>query len=414
MLYTKPIDEIRWQDVVEFCRARHTENSTLDYKQEIQPASLTKTIAAMANTWGGLIIVGIEDEDSKPKLPIKGFEYKEGIREQINNSILGNIMPPIFPEVQVCQSKDKKYALAVIRISQSNLTPHAMNKNTKVYLRTNLSNEPEEIASVDRVLWLVDRRKKAVDLREFFYARARERSGRLMQKNNLPSAKNDVIFSMSTLFPINPLIDYKKLRKDIFDKIYTSGWGNYQNFPTNHTRTEFNAVRDGAYSFVCNKDTGFFVYEEINHFGFFYHREDMCSSFKKEGSEVLEHNSSLLDILWRLDLFIESMLKFYTQIGYWGLLECKLIFNEIGELKLIDLPLAPNELRIEALEQIPMPADNKFEIVKELSVSDLKYNRVNLLIEFLQEISWAFGLPYINKAAVERQLREHGRLDSSQ
>lgn len=104
MLYTKEIEKITFQDVIGFCNEKYRETVHLDYKQDIG-SSLAKTIAAMANTWGGLSIIGVEDEDSRPKLPVKGIPYREHLREQINNIVLSNIMPPVFPEIQVCSSR---------------------------------------------------------------------------------------------------------------------------------------------------------------------------------------------------------------------------------------------------------------------------------------------------------------------
>ena len=70
MLYTKPIDEINWDDVAAFCEQRIPEGSYLDYKEDF-PRSLEKTIAAMANTIGGVILIGVaEDQESKPQVPI--------------------------------------------------------------------------------------------------------------------------------------------------------------------------------------------------------------------------------------------------------------------------------------------------------------------------------------------------------
>jgi len=84
MIFTKDIEKISFADVVAFCEQRSRENINLDYKKEID-ASLTKTIAAMANTWGGMIIIGVEDEDSMSKLPVEGISYEEHLRERINN-----------------------------------------------------------------------------------------------------------------------------------------------------------------------------------------------------------------------------------------------------------------------------------------------------------------------------------------
>ena len=52
-LYTKPIADITLQDVEAFCREGIQENATLDYKEAF-PNHLENTIAAMANTIGGV------------------------------------------------------------------------------------------------------------------------------------------------------------------------------------------------------------------------------------------------------------------------------------------------------------------------------------------------------------------------
>ena len=95
MLFTKEITKITFEDVVNFCNQQISESVSLDYKKDF-PSDLEKTISAFANTMGGLVIIGVGDKDSKPKLPVKGLEYQEGFRERVNSIILGNIYPPIF------------------------------------------------------------------------------------------------------------------------------------------------------------------------------------------------------------------------------------------------------------------------------------------------------------------------------
>jgi len=266
MLYTKTIEAVDFQDVVEFCEQKHRETIHLDYKQDIN-RSLAKTIAAMANTWGGLIIIGVEDDDSKPKLPVVGIKYEKSLREKINNIILGNVMPPVFPEMQVCQSKDGKNALIVIRVPQSNLTPHAIKNNTKVYIRTDTSNEPEELADIDRIQWLVDRREKSVQLSDSFSEKALRRSYALLKKNGIKNPPVDAIFSMCPLYPFEALVDFKRLREEIIGKISVNGWDS--SFPKNLHRTQYLPAQDGVYSINLNERTGYFSYEELNHHGFF-------------------------------------------------------------------------------------------------------------------------------------------------
>src|SRR3989339_276494 len=105
MLFTKPIEQISYDDVVLFCEQQISEGINLDYKYDF-PNNLEKTIAAFANTFGGLVIIGVEDKDSKPKLPANGIKYVRGLQERVIKIILDNISPPIFPEIQVCPPKN--------------------------------------------------------------------------------------------------------------------------------------------------------------------------------------------------------------------------------------------------------------------------------------------------------------------
>ncbi len=119
MIYDKPTQDINWQDVEEFCRQGIAENTYLDYKEDF-PNNLAKTIAAMANTLGGIIFIGIkEDAESKPITPLKGIQFQRGLSERVTNIILSNITPPVFPEVGVCTNDDSTLALILINIPQS-------------------------------------------------------------------------------------------------------------------------------------------------------------------------------------------------------------------------------------------------------------------------------------------------------
>ena len=158
MIYVNPITEISWIDIENFCQQRIPEGAYLDYKEDF-PSRLEKTLSAMANTYGGVILLGIEeDDDNKPILPIRGIEFRRGLSEKITNIILSNITPPIFPEIQVCKDSTENRAVLIIRIPQSHQTPHAISNNKQVYLRTGDINHPEEFATIEDIGWLSDNR----------------------------------------------------------------------------------------------------------------------------------------------------------------------------------------------------------------------------------------------------------------
>jgi len=166
LLYSKPITEVKWEDIIDFCNQQIVEGATLDYKQDF-PKDLSKTIAAFANTMGGIILLGIaESDESKPLLPIQGIPFERGLSEKVMSMILSNITPPIIPEIQICSNEDKSRAVIVIRIPQSNQTPHAINNNTRVYIRTGNRNKYEELISIDKLQWLLNNRNKSILFRE--------------------------------------------------------------------------------------------------------------------------------------------------------------------------------------------------------------------------------------------------------
>ena len=57
----RPLSEITFEDVEEYCRERRPETTELDYKRQL-PKDLSKHIAAMSNTLGGVIIIGVEED----------------------------------------------------------------------------------------------------------------------------------------------------------------------------------------------------------------------------------------------------------------------------------------------------------------------------------------------------------------
>jgi len=401
MVYTKKIEDVTYKDIIDFCNEQIRENISLDYK-EIIGVGLAKTIAAMANTVGGLIIIGVEDQDSKPKLPIKGIEVKEHLIEQINNIILGNITPPVFPETQICFSDDGQRALIVLRVPQSNITPHAIKNNAKVYIRTNTSNEPEELASIDRVLWLVNKREKSVELKDGFFEKADLRLKKMTGSHTSPILFGDLIFSASPLYPFDVLIDYKELIDPILQKIKCSIFS--QSFPMNLNHEAFKPIQNGAYSLFFNKNTGYISYEEFNHFGFIYHREDIDRSQKDDAGNI-SHTSPLVRLLVGLHVFLHSIEKFYSIASYWGIVEIKVIMDNIGNINFIDLPAPRGMYKFDNL--FVNPTENNIVFKREVTYKVLQEKEIDILIDIFTELSWSLGFSHINGAMI-KELLERG------
>jgi len=157
MLYTKPINDITFQDVLDFCEQEIPENFRLDYKRELPTnEKLAKLISAFANTYGGVIVVGINAPKGTPNKPFEGMEYDESMKyeEKIQSVIISGINEPVFPEIKVCTNQNKK-AFIIIRVPESDITPHRVGNDSKVYIRTGEINTTTDklYKPIDEARW---------------------------------------------------------------------------------------------------------------------------------------------------------------------------------------------------------------------------------------------------------------------
>ena len=67
--------------IQELLDARVVESTRIEYKSGFNPAPIIRTICAFANdidnTGGGYILIGVEEENGRPKLPIKGLDEND-------------------------------------------------------------------------------------------------------------------------------------------------------------------------------------------------------------------------------------------------------------------------------------------------------------------------------------------------
>ena len=195
-LWSKPVAQITFADVDEFCKTMQPEGARLDYKGIDFPKDLAKTIAAFANTLGGLILLGVDaDKNSNTPLwpPTVGMPMAAGLSERVIQVAQDAIYPPVRVDVSNIIENDllPTHAIVVIRVPESREAPHATEKNTRVYVyeRTGNKNEPYELADIDRIEHLLNRRRRMVDpreaqLQENLARGCRPRSRRVCQKRS--------------------------------------------------------------------------------------------------------------------------------------------------------------------------------------------------------------------------------------
>jgi Schlafen, AlbA_2 len=388
MLYTKNILEITWEDVKDFCDQKNPEGATLDYKKDF-PSDLAKSIGAFANTMGGLILIGIdEDNNNKPITPIEGISNTRGLSERVMSIILSNITPPIIPEIQVCINDDESKAIIVIRIHQSELTPHAVNNNTKVYVRTGNRRHAESLVDLEKLHWLLNNRQKSIQLSENISKEATKRFNKYYQKELKESVEKSEIndsnkvcklsLVISPRFPHNILCDPPEL-KHILNDIYISDYfGTSDEFPINKYNPDVKIHQSGIHGGRFYKSHAY--YFELNHYGFYLYNQHLFGSFPIKGGEN-ERIFRFNEIIARLDQVLQSSSNFYDKLGFNGLLKFEISLSGISDFQL--RPFIKGDLK--------NTYEESCRHVSSFLVNNLRTTKKDIIFSAIQNIAWAYN-----------------------
>jgi predicted HTH transcriptional regulator len=97
---------------------RH-EGKTLEFKRDLSsPVNVLRTIVAFANSAGGVLLIGVEDESRN----VKGVESPLDAQERLANIISTGIGPPLMPAIEILPWRDK--TVIVIDVFPSYSRPH--------------------------------------------------------------------------------------------------------------------------------------------------------------------------------------------------------------------------------------------------------------------------------------------------
>ncbi len=166
-MFTGDLERKTYADVDAFLKERIPEGPRLDYKREI-PKDIERTISAMANSEGGLIVIGVDEERATrtPKLPPDGIALA-GQAERVQSKAYQAIHEPItaldigtipFPD-------DGERGVLVVRIHPSERAPHAVDQGRTVLRRVGAQamkegRDLDDHMDVDRMGWLFERRTR--------------------------------------------------------------------------------------------------------------------------------------------------------------------------------------------------------------------------------------------------------------
>lgn len=176
-----------YTDVKAFLETRIRETTRHDYKRELprEPDKIAKTLVSFANTFGGVIVVGVDqDKDGGPILPAIGVKEAEpelARVQQLANERVNPAVPIDLERVRIPEGEPNagNYIL-LVRVPESPQAPHAVIATGAIFVRRgdHASKEAEAFPPLKQLELLFQRRQGPEALRDELWRRADGRSPR--------------------------------------------------------------------------------------------------------------------------------------------------------------------------------------------------------------------------------------------
>lgn len=185
-IHSKPIDEITYQDISDFCDSKTPECYFVDYKLQT-PSDIAKDVAAMANAVGGVILIGIRtigEAEGKPGIPDELVGIPDGQKElrRIDKKCGDTLYPPLIAESASCELPHSPgNFVLLLRVPASQSAPHWLGEgdDNKIPIRVSDFTTIRRFTRLIRPSELdgvMQRRQKLAAHREGLRERAIERS----------------------------------------------------------------------------------------------------------------------------------------------------------------------------------------------------------------------------------------------
>jgi len=408
-ILNKPIKDFCFDDIVEFCKQGFREGLQLDYKREMPTKSLPKHFAAFSNTRGGVIIIGV-DENEKNGIPKawEGVEDAGKIKERIYQNA-ANVEP--FPSFDVWTTDEKNGKVFVlIRIYEGDKTPYYVQNDANLWVRTGNISRPIDIVSPDAAELLFLKREKAERTRTNMVKRADEvyqsalqraekrrlalvaaEKGQVSREGNPKEPRSICSKTLGTeaslcevhiqpFYPARSFITPQKLKSLLESTYEKRGWS--EDFPP----FNMESIPEGLLKFEWEERTGFLKCSQFYANGLIYHLVDVLQVRDGEKKIWIAQIAALLFMV------LKTAGSLYRALGYQGELSGSLLLKDVQGIIL--RPIIPSgwhsgsELRIGLLPIY----DWKLELNTMLLNDDKKLQ--GYYIDKLKEIYWSLGYGY--------------------
>ena len=406
-MFTKPIDEITFEDVESFCK-ESGENVRVEYKSDITvKRHIPKIVSSFANTYGGVFLIGIEADKTKNEVifPIQGIPQRNGIEEQIQQSALTGIYPGVIPEIKLIDVPNSQNVVVVVRVDESVQAPHAIEGSTRVYIRTGSITQPYKLSEMDRLTYMFKRREDSQIVARQILERIEKRVSAIepahITIDNVLQIYRELpkitVIAQPT-FPYRPVIPtpdiYEFGQKRLSPLRRVEGGAAYVGQRYERGGRGLDDITKG--------------YIEFNEYGIIY-RKDMLSIYDNSGRERIDCDQ----FFFHIKDVIKSAVDLYGKCEYLGNIKISIHLQEVLDRVLSDLDgRSYREDITRNFTAEPKCFDTEVFASIECLARDLENeDKRNAIVEELMcQLLWAFDIPvdtpHVKEKVKKRIVRE--------
>lgn len=377
MLILKPRDQLTAEDIRNFCH-RFDEGIRVEYKSEFNQDvrdDLPKAVSSFANSYGGLLLVGVRTQQGRVIEPIEGFEKpsREELPLTVENICHQHIYPMLTPRVTEVASDVPGKVFLLIEVEPSPEAPHAIENSRKVYVRTGSASKPYDLADIELIERLIKRRENVLRRRREF----KSESNTLVERFGQQPAYPKVRVTVGPLYPHTEIVDRETVFQFLRDTRFKGG--HFYNID------QLRRLPEGA---CGTRLSGAFGY--LDTFGHVCHQE-VVTCQQLEGLSRYD----VVDFIHPLLQAICCSSRLYRVVGYKGE-----VFVEATAFDLLGhVCLWPTGMRVEKLEpsveRIPGEYDSASEFLWE--------NALDITTALTHQVVWPMKTGF--ESITEEQVR---------
>lgn len=217
--YSTPVKNLTLDHLNDLIAMRAQETLQLEFKREqVDRDEHLKKVSSFANTLGGRIVYGIEQDGESRAARLTGVDRSDQFESQLTSWCAHYLKDPLIPTVSLAIPVPGSAKVAyVVDVPESELAPHFIGGRKGCYIRTNEGShrfEPK-LADQAELRALLNRREEARARGETLRIRSSTRSNKRLEM--LKTVLNTsvpwvpITFRAALRFPLKPLVESSRL-----------------------------------------------------------------------------------------------------------------------------------------------------------------------------------------------------------